>query len=148
MRGDSGSASKNTSEPIFKYPKYSNMRIFKNSLASDFVFVLEIHSLSWALIHWSMHIQHASGHATQLELWLHLPKLSTKRKEPAQLARPNLKSLCTVPPTELIIIIPYMAQILSVLPYAWRALGNLTIISKYNLILTWLVVIYVFCGMV
>ena len=26
-------------EPIFKYPKYSNTRIFENSLASDLVFV-------------------------------------------------------------------------------------------------------------
>ena len=40
MRGDSESASKNTSKPIFKYPKYSNIRIFENSLASDLVFVI------------------------------------------------------------------------------------------------------------
>ena len=39
MRGDSESASKNTSKPVFKYPKYSNIRIFENSLASDLVFV-------------------------------------------------------------------------------------------------------------
>ena len=39
MRGDSESASKNTSKPIFKHPKYSNIRIFENSLASDLVFV-------------------------------------------------------------------------------------------------------------
>ena len=30
---------KNTSKPIFKYSKYSNARIFENSLASDLVFV-------------------------------------------------------------------------------------------------------------
>ena len=35
MRGDSESASKNTSNPIFNYPKYSNVRIFENSLASS-----------------------------------------------------------------------------------------------------------------
>ena len=42
MWGDSESASKNTSKPIFKYPKYSNIfiRIFENSLASDLVFVI------------------------------------------------------------------------------------------------------------
>ena len=39
MRGYSESASKNTSKPIFKYPKYSNIRISENSLASDLVFV-------------------------------------------------------------------------------------------------------------
>ena len=39
MWGDSESASKNTSKPIFKCPKYSNIRIFKNSLASELVFV-------------------------------------------------------------------------------------------------------------
>ena len=39
MRGDSESASKNTSKPVFKCPKYSNIRIFENSLASDLVFV-------------------------------------------------------------------------------------------------------------
>ena len=41
MRGDSESASKNTSNPTFKYPNYSksNIRIFENSLASDLVFV-------------------------------------------------------------------------------------------------------------
>ena len=39
MRGDSESASKNTSKPTFKYPKYSNIRIFENSLASDLVFL-------------------------------------------------------------------------------------------------------------
>ena len=38
MRGDSESASKNTSKPVFKCPKYSNIRIFENSLASDLVF--------------------------------------------------------------------------------------------------------------
>ena len=39
MRCGSESASKNRSKPIFKYPKYSNIRIFENSLASDLVFV-------------------------------------------------------------------------------------------------------------
>ena len=39
MRGVSESASKNTLEPIFKHPKYSNIRISENSLASDLVFV-------------------------------------------------------------------------------------------------------------
>ena len=39
MPGDSESASKNTSKLIFKYPKYSNIRIFENSLASDLSFV-------------------------------------------------------------------------------------------------------------
>ena len=39
MRGDSESASKNTSKPFFKYPKHSIVRIFENSLASDIVFV-------------------------------------------------------------------------------------------------------------
>ena len=39
MRGDSESASKNTSYPIFKYPKYSKIRTSENSLASDLVFV-------------------------------------------------------------------------------------------------------------
>ena len=44
MRGDSESASKNTSKPIstVTYPKYSNVRIFENSLASDLVFVIVI----------------------------------------------------------------------------------------------------------
>ena len=41
MRGDSESVSKNTSNPIFQYPKYSNIRIFENSLASDLVFVYD-----------------------------------------------------------------------------------------------------------
>ena len=39
MRGDSESASKNTSNPIIKYQNYSNVRIFENSLASELVFV-------------------------------------------------------------------------------------------------------------
>ena len=42
MRGDSESASKNTSKSVFKYPKYSNIRIFENSLASDLVFVTDL----------------------------------------------------------------------------------------------------------
>ena len=42
MRGDSESASKNTSEPIFKYLKYSKIRISENSLASDLVFVVKL----------------------------------------------------------------------------------------------------------
>ena len=41
MWSDSESASKNTSNPIFKYPKYSNIRIFENSLAIELVFVAE-----------------------------------------------------------------------------------------------------------
>ena len=36
---DSESASKNTSKLILKYPKYSSIRIFENSLGSDLVFV-------------------------------------------------------------------------------------------------------------
>ena len=47
MRGDSESASKNTSTPIFIYPKYSNIRILENSLASDLVFVGRIVAVSW-----------------------------------------------------------------------------------------------------
>ena len=43
MRGDLESASKNTSNPTFQYPKYSNIRIFENSLASDLVFVIHDH---------------------------------------------------------------------------------------------------------
>ena len=35
---------KNTSKPIFKYPKYSNIRIFENSLASNLVFVGDLRS--------------------------------------------------------------------------------------------------------
>ena len=42
MRGDSESASKNTSKPICKCLKYSNIRIFENSLASDLVFVFTL----------------------------------------------------------------------------------------------------------
>ena len=36
---DSESASKNTSKLILKYPKYSSIRIFENSLGSDLIFV-------------------------------------------------------------------------------------------------------------
>ena len=41
MRGYSESASKNTSVAIFQITKYSKIRIFENSLASDLVFVGE-----------------------------------------------------------------------------------------------------------
>ena len=40
MRGDSESASRNTSNPDFTYLKYSNIRISESSLASDLVFVI------------------------------------------------------------------------------------------------------------
>ena len=49
MRGDSESASKNTSKPVFKCPKYSNIRIFENSLASDLVFVARVPVLAFLL---------------------------------------------------------------------------------------------------
>ena len=68
-----------------------------------------------------MQTQHARG--TILALWLHSPKLSTKRKKNDVDGAPQ--SLCTVHVTELITIIPYMVQILSVFPYAWRSLGAL-----------------------
>ena len=50
MRGDSGSASKNTSVPTFKHPKYSNIRISKNSLASDLVFVFILYTSNKMMI--------------------------------------------------------------------------------------------------
>ena len=57
----------------------------------------------------------------------HLELDSTKTKRTDADRAPQ--SLCTVHAAELIIIIPYMAQVLSVLTYAWRAFGTLTIIS-------------------
>ena len=48
MRGDSESASKNTSKLISKCTKYSNIRIFENSLASDLVFV-------WGVVGFTLH---------------------------------------------------------------------------------------------
>ena len=68
--------------------------------------------------------QHARGTTWTLTI-LTKTKHETKRTD----ADRTPQSLCTVHATELIIIIPYMAQILSVLTYAWRAFGNLTIIS-------------------
>ena len=41
MRGNLVSASQNESKPIFKYPKYSNIMISENFLASDLLFAMK-----------------------------------------------------------------------------------------------------------
>ena len=71
-----------------------------------------------------LHTQHARGKTPSLT-----PLTKTKHETKRTDADRAPQSLCTVHATEIIIIIPYMAQILSVLPYAWRAPGNITIIS-------------------
>ena len=71
-----------------------------------------------------MHTQHARGTTRTLT-----PLVKTNHETKRTDADRAPRSLLTMHATELIIIIPYMAQIVSVLPYAWRALGNLTIIS-------------------
>ena len=74
-----------------------------------------------------MHTQHARG-TTRTLTPLTKAKHETKRTD----ADRAPQSLCTVHATEITIIIPYMAQILFVLPYVWRAPGNITIISNLN----------------
>ena len=71
-----------------------------------------------------MHTQHARSTTRTLTLPTKA-KHETKRTDTDRAPQ----SLCTVHEAELIMIIPYMAQILSVLTSAWRAFGNLIIIS-------------------
>ena len=71
-----------------------------------------------------MHTQHARG-TTRTLTPLTKARHETKRTD----ADRAPQSLCTVHAAELIIIIPYVAQVLSVLTYAWPALGTLNIIS-------------------
>ena len=71
-----------------------------------------------------MRTQHARG-TTRTLTPLTKARHETKRTD----ADRAPQSLCTVHAAELIIIIPYMAQVLSVLTYAWRAFGTLTIVS-------------------